>query len=68
MADKLPTAWKNCATCSYWCGRREADFAHMWVTTYGPGKCCCFNSGWNNREREPRFSCASYDTWGPYKK
>ncbi|MBQ9099589.1 MAG: hypothetical protein IJY50_09215 [Clostridia bacterium] len=66
MSHSYPASWKNCATCAYWVGKREADFFTQWSrveSISAAGKCMCRKSGFMNREKPASASCSYYLKW-----
>ena len=58
---KIPSNWKNCATCSHWLGRQSADFFCLWVE-YDPNeRGRCVGGGFQGCEMSPMASCSSWE-------
>ena len=47
MANKVPTNWRVCATCSCWCGRASSDCFHSWVDYDGDERAMCAGGGFS---------------------
>ena len=56
----VPTNWKNCATCTHWCGRAIADAfcSNVKVDSNEKGKCA--GGGFNGAEMTPMASCSKW--------
>ncbi|MBQ1647453.1 MAG: hypothetical protein II047_03130 [Bacteroidales bacterium] len=61
MTSKIPSNWRNCATCSHWCGNVSTDFFCKWVEfyTYETGRCA--GGGFNGLQMPPLSSCNKWE-------
>ena len=59
--DKIPSNWKNCATCSHWHGRQSADFFCLWVEYDPDERGRCVGGGFQGCEMSPLASCSRWE-------
>ena len=70
MSQQIPYSMKQCGTCAYWAGDREADRLGQRVyvdNRMQKGKCMCRGSGWMNSEKQACSTCTSYQRWSVLK-
>lgn len=63
--DRIPSMFKNCATCVFWVGPRDVDtFATNVIveSRQTEGKCMC-RQGWYRQQRKATDNCSSYEKW-----
>lgn len=71
MAQDYPKTFKNCATCNYWGGSRQADSFGNKVTvssSSSKGKCFCQGSPWKGSDKQAKETCSKREHWGALKK
>lgn len=62
MAERsLPSNWKNCATCSRWCGRQIPDAFNANVKFDPNEKAKCAGGGFNGAQMGPMSSCGKWE-------
>lgn len=53
-----------CASCRYWCGRREIDVEAYFFTAYGnSGKCANLDSGFRNTKTDEGGYCSQWEAF-----
>lgn len=57
---KIPSNWRNCATCSNWCGYATSDFFHQFVE-YDPDERALCTGGFQGCMMQPLSSCGEWD-------
>ena len=60
MKNKIPSNWKNCATCSRWCGRKNPDAFCNFVEYDMNEKARCAGGGFNNAKMNGQQSCSKW--------
>ena len=66
MSTQYPKTWKQCATCAFWCGPREADHWGEKVTVDSSstgGKCAAPSGGWKGSQRQAGQTCFGWQKW-----
>ena len=62
MAERsLPSSWKNCATCTHWCGKQTPD---TWLQNvkFDPNeRAKCVGGVWNNNQVNGTQTCAKWE-------
>ena len=61
MANKVPSDWRICATCSHWCGRTSSDFWCKWVEFDNTERARCAGGGFNGCPMQGMASCTHWD-------
>lgn len=61
MANKVPTNWRVCATCSCWCGRASSDCFHSWVDYDGDERAMCAGGGFSGCLMQGMNSCSQWE-------
>lgn len=69
---QIPYDSKQCATCAYWCGARDADRFIRRVILPGPdtvkARCACSQSGWSETQAlKNAGTCKYYEKWALIK-
>lgn len=66
MNNKIPSTWKNCATCTYWLGRQMPDVFNNYVEFDMNERAKCNGGGFNQCQVNGMASCSR---WTPrFKK
>ncbi len=60
MKNKIPSHWKNCATCSRWCGWKNPDAFCNFVEYDMNEKARCAGGGFNNAKMNGQQSCSKW--------
>lgn len=60
MTKKIPSNWKNCATCSNWCGCVKSDFFRQWVE-YDPNERAACVGGFRGATMQPLATCGQWE-------
>jgi len=55
--NKIPSDWKNCGTCSRWCGRQIPDAFNTFVEFNMNETGKCSGGGFNQSKMPPMASC-----------
>lgn len=66
MSQQYPSTWKQCATCTYWLGKRECDCFGQRVTVSSPmekGKCAIPRGSFKGADRQANGSCVDFEKW-----
>lgn len=60
--QKIPSNWRNCATCTHWCGKKNPDMFCTFVEfdTSEQARCAC--GGFNNAKMPGLGTCPK---WNP---
>ena len=58
--NKIPSNWKNCATCSHWCGRKNPDVFCKFVEYNTDEKARCAGGGYNGAEMSGLATCSKW--------
>ena len=61
MAEKIPSDWRVCATCSHWCGCTSSDYWGKWVEYNRNERARCAGGGFNGATMQPMASCNRWD-------
>lgn len=60
MKNKIPSNWKNCATCSHWCGWKNPDAFCSFVEFDMDEKARCAGGGFNNAKTSGLQNCSKW--------
>lgn len=59
--QKIPTNWKNCATCSRWCGKKVPDVFCQFVEFDTNERARCVCGGFMNAQMPGLGTCPKWE-------
>ncbi|MBQ0067278.1 MAG: hypothetical protein KBS60_03715 [Phascolarctobacterium sp.] len=59
--QKIPADWRNCATCSHWCGRKMPDMLCKFVEFDNNERARCAGGGFNNGQMPGTGTCPKWE-------
>lgn len=60
--QRIPVDWKNCATCTHWCGEKNPDMFCQYVEFDDSERARCACGGFFNAQVQGMGSCPK---WNP---
>jgi len=64
--QKIPARWKNCATCTQWCGQKNPDMFCQFVEFDNSEQARCAGGGFNNVRTQGMGTCPKWH--GQYER
>lgn len=58
--NKLPTNWKNCATCVHWCGKQTPNPTMLFVEYDTSERAKCAGGGFNGANMGGTATCGKW--------